>query len=84
MVPDKKLEQYRNEPAPGDYDRLDGFDIMYEEDDDRNNTAAFREPIPKKIVPVNLYDPHAEPEQEKNKRPDPATYNKPRLFDVPE
>ena len=84
MLPETKLERFAQMPAPGDYDRLDGFDIMYPEEDDRNITAAFREPIPRKIVPVNLYDPHAEPEQDKNKMPEVTSYNLPRLFDVPE
>ena len=29
FIPDQKLEQIRSEPAPGDYERLDGFDVMY-------------------------------------------------------
>ena len=84
LIPENKLDYQRNMPAPGDYDRMDGFDIMYPEDDDRKNTAAFREPIPKKIVPVNLYDPHSEPENEKSKKPEPCSYKLPRLFDVAE
>ena len=47
-------------------------------------SRQFKDSVPKKIVPVNLYNPHAEPEQEKGKRPDPTAYNVPRLFDVPE
>jgi len=46
-------------------------------------TRHFREQVPKKIVPVNLYNPHAEPEGEKNKRPEPTTYKIQRLFDHP-
>lgn len=37
----------------------------------------------KKIVPVNLYNPHAEPEDEKRKQPEAATYKMPRMFDAP-
>lgn len=47
-------------------------------------TAAFKEPIPRKIVPVNLYNPHAEPDADKNKLPEPCTYKIQRLFDVAE
>lgn len=34
-------------------------------------------------MPVNLYDPHAPPEDEKNKRPEATTYTLPRAFDAP-
>ena len=44
-------------------------------------THQFIDPIPKKIMPVNLYDPHAPPEDEKNKRPEPASYNMVRAFE---
>jgi hypothetical protein len=33
-------------------------------------------------VPVNLYNPHAEPESDKNKQPEMASYKIHRLFDV--
>ena len=46
-------------------------------------TAAFRDPVPKKIVPVNLYNPHAEPDNEKKKMPEMCTYEVPREFDLP-
>jgi hypothetical protein len=69
-------------PAPGDYDRQDGFDVKWKEEDD--TSAAFREPIPKKIVPVNLYNPHADPDADKSKHPEPGTYKLNRLFDVTE
>ena len=34
-------------------------------------------------MPVNLYDPHAAPEDERNKHPSPGTYKINRAFDVP-
>ena len=34
-------------------------------------------------MPVNLYNPHSEPEDEKHKHPEPGTYNVPRVFDAP-
>jgi len=38
-------------------------------------TSSFKPPVPKKIVPVNLYNPHAEVEDEKKKPiPGPGTY----------
>lgn len=39
--------------------------------------------MPKKIVPVNLYNPHSEPENDKKKHPDVTTYAIPRDFDAP-
>lgn len=47
-------------PAPGSYDKNDGFDVVYKDKDQA--TRQFMANMPKKIVPVNLYDPHAEPE----------------------
>lgn len=32
LIPEYALEKYRNEPAPGDYDNNDGFDIKYKEE----------------------------------------------------
>jgi hypothetical protein len=75
-------EQLSRAPAPGDYDIADGFDMAWRNTDE--GTSAFRDPIPKKIVPVNLYNPHAEPESDKNKQPEMATYKMHRLFDVVE
>ena len=72
----------QKEPAPGDYDVNEGFDQAWRYTDE--GTSAFRDPVPKKIVPVNLYNPHAEPESDKNKRPEMATYKVHRLFDVQE
>ena len=46
-------------------------------------THQFREKVLKKIVPVNLYNPHAEPENDKKKHPEMATYKLPREFDPP-
>lgn len=39
--------------------------------------------MPKKIVPVNLYNPHAEPENDKKKHPEMCTYDIARDFDKP-
>ena len=68
-------------PAPGQYDRQDGFDVKYQEQD--KGSHQFVDRIQKQIVPVNLYDPHAPPEDEKNKHPEPATYKLHRMFDKP-
>ena len=65
MIPSKILDQRAKEPAPGDYDVYDGFDLAERHIDE--GTSAFKDPIPKKIVPVNLYNPHAEPDSDKNK-----------------
>lgn len=51
-----------------------GFDLA--ERERGHITSSFHPPIPKKIVPVNLYNPHAEVEDEKKKGiPGPGTYN---------
>ena len=39
--------------------------------------------MPKKIVPVNLYNPHAEPENDKKKHPEMGSYEIARDFDKP-
>ena len=70
-------------PAPGTYDRHDGFDISYESKD--LGTRQFKNPISKKIVTVNLHNPHAPPEEKKNEKPGPASYTIKRDFDpIPE
>lgn len=46
-------------------------------------THQFQEKMQKKIVPVNLYNPHAEAEDEKKKAPEPGTYTVKRDFDAP-
>jgi len=46
-------------------------------------TYQFQDAMVKKIVPVNLYNPHAEPEDEKHKHPEACTYPIHRLFDAP-
>lgn len=65
MIPSRVLEQASKDPAPGDYDVNLGFDQAWKDTDE--GTAAFRDAVPKKIVPVNLYNPHAEPDNDKNK-----------------
>ena len=43
----------------------------------------FREPIPKKVVTVNLHNPHAPVDSKANKGlPGPASYNIVRDFDI--
>ena len=69
----RRLEQQATEPAPTTYDALHGFDLA--ENEKGLVTSSFRPPIPKKIVPVNLYNPHAEVEDDKKKIfPGPGTY----------
>ena len=68
------------QPAPGTYDRRDGFDIAYEERD--LGTRNFKLPMPKKMVTVNLHNPHKAPDDKKNEVPGPATYQMIRDFDV--
>lgn len=45
-------------------------------------TRAFKAPMPKKMVTVNLHNPHKAPEENKNEEPGPATYKMPREFDI--
>lgn len=70
-------------PAPGTYDKKDGFDGTYEQKD--MGTRQFKKEGQKKIVTVNLHNPHAPPEDKKNERPGPASYKVARDFDpIPE
>lgn len=56
-----------------------GFDLA--ENERGKITSSFRPPATKKIVPVNLYNPHAEVEDEKKKPvPGPGTYSVPTQF----
>ena len=76
----RKIIENQLQPAPGTYDRRDGFDIVYEERD--LGTRNFKMPLPKKMVTVNLHNPHKAPEDKKGELPGPATYNMVREFDV--
>ena len=70
-------------PAPGTYDITDGFDAAYEQKD--MGSSQFKNPITKKIVTVNLHNPHAPPDEKKNERPGPSSYVVKRDFDpIPE
>jgi hypothetical protein len=70
------LQQAALEPAPNSYDYVHGFDLAERERD--QGSRPFRLPLPKKIVPVNLYNPHAPVEDEKHKGiPGPGKYNVP-------
>jgi hypothetical protein len=73
----RKLEQAVTEPGPTTYDPMIGFDLA--EMERGKITSSFRPPVPKKIVPVNLYDPHAEVEDDKKKKPVPG----PGAYTVP-
>lgn len=53
----------------GQYEHKDGFDAKWKETD--FGTSQFKESAQKKIVPVNLYNPHAVPEPDREKRPGP-------------
>jgi len=67
-------------PAPGTYDLNDGFDGMYDQRD--LGTRQFKHPMMKKIVTVNLHNPHAPPDDKKNEKPGPTSYQIHREFDV--
>ena len=82
IVDPKTLENASNAPAPGHYEKIDGFDGKWRETD--FGTRQFKDDAQRKIVPVNLYNPHAVPETEKNKIPGPQHYKVSRLYDVPE
>ena len=71
-----------NAPAAGQYEKIDGFDGKWRETD--FGTRQFKEDVQRKIVPVNLYNPHAVPETDRGKQPGPQQYKVARLFDVPE
>lgn len=67
------------QPAPGTYNRHDGFDIKFEETN--QGTRHFRLPTKKAIKKVNTYAPHEQDDKLKDERPGPASYNLPRHFD---
>ena len=69
------------EPGPGEYENTGGFDDKEFEQDIL--TSQFHIPVQKKIVPVNLYNPHGEPINEKKKHPEPPAYKLHREFDKP-
>ena len=58
-------------PGPTDYDIETGFQEAYKQKG--LSTACFKTPVPKKIQPVNLYDPH-KPASPKVKVPGPGYY----------
>eukprot|EP00347_Sterkiella_histriomuscorum_P014154 403361955 len=75
----RRLRQAVNEPAPNSYDHINGFDLA--ERDRDAGSQPFRMPLPKKIVPVNIYDPHAPVEDKRFKgAPGPGKYNIPTQF----
>lgn len=64
--------KFNTNPAPTDYQINSGFDESH-----KNVglvSSSFKEPVQKKIVPVNLYDPHR-PVSPKTKMPGPGYYN---------
>ena len=72
------------QPAPGTYDRHDGFDIKFQEAA-KVGSRQFRDPIMKKRVSVNLHDPYAPADKKDKGPPGPSSYNVPRDFDaIPE
>jgi len=74
-----RLEHAALEPAPTTYAPLYGFDLA--ENERGKITSSFRPPATKKIVPVNMYNPHAEVEDEKRKPvPGPGAYAVPTQF----
>lgn len=79
----RRLTQQQFEPAPGTYQNRDGFDIKFEERD--LGTRAFKAPMPKKLITVNLNNPHQPAENRKQEAPGPASYNIARDFEaIPE
>ena len=53
----RRLVQAQNEPGPSSYTLPQHFDMAIREKD--VGSRPFRQAVPRKIVPVNLYDPHA-------------------------
>lgn len=62
----------KSQPAPGAYELIEGFDRKWAEKD--MGTHFFRDKITKKILPINLYNPHEEPEDLSKKQPEMGTY----------
>ena len=55
-----------------------GFDLAERERD--AGSRPFKQPVPKKIVPINLYNPHAEAESDNKCIPGPGKYDVPSAF----
>jgi hypothetical protein len=67
-------------PGPDSYKLPFGFDLTENEKD--AGSRPFRQPVPKKIVPVNLYNPHSEvSNDDKLGPPGPGKYNIPSFFE---
>ena len=67
-----ELGQNNGVPDPGQYNIPTNFDSIIQTRD--QITANFQPPVPRKIYPVNLYDPHR-PVSPKFKSPGPCDYN---------
>jgi len=52
----KYFNQQKLVPGPSTYDHINGFDLSFKERD--KGSGPFKDPVPKKIVPINLYNPH--------------------------
>jgi len=79
----RKIIENQLQPAPGTYEKRDGFDIVFEQRG--MGTRQFKAPMPKKIVTVNLHNPHAPPDDKKQVLPGPGSYQINRDFEaIPE
>ena len=56
-----------------------GFELAERERD--IGTKPFKQPVPKKIVPVNLYNPHSDVDNESKVGPGPGKYYVPSQFE---
>ncbi len=72
------LEKTKDAPAPTSYHNKFGFDHSYKLKD--AGTRSFKEPVPRKIVPVNLYNPHSQADHEVINTPGPGQYHVPAGF----
>jgi hypothetical protein len=67
------LEDQEDLPGPMSYNHMHGFDLAPEQFE--MGSAAFRKPHSKKVVAVNMYNPHEDASKKNTNGPGPGSYN---------
>ena len=67
------MEEQESRPGPTSYNAAAGFELATEYYD--VGTAAFKQPLQKKVVAVNMYNPHEDASKKTKSEPGPGSYN---------
>ena len=67
------LEEQAELPDPTSYQHLSNFDTAELSKD--TGTANFMQAHQKKVVAINMYDPHEDPKKKQTVAPGPGAYN---------